>query len=509
MLTKGSSQSSKLLQEETVKLSPRSISRQIILQIDAEEKLVVVNPTGRRRNTVVSVFVSSSNVKVVSANFWAVAQQISVMRNHKNEDQFMVSFESVLPAYGIETYKVVPSKRDDSFKSFQESIPNYIVDGEEETVSIENSFIKVIFDKSSGMMKRVVYRHVNVTDVNAEFLVYHSARSGAYIFGPERPASRFRTKTTTVKITKGPLMSEVKVTFSGFSVRTILYNTTSIQGKGIHIKTEVDMNIAGMKNMEVILRLSTSVKNGANFFTDQNGYQLMGRETNPEGKIESNYYPITTMAILEDELKRFTLHCKQPHGAASLQEGQLEVMLDRHIFRDDDRGPGQGVYDNVNVNSDFILHIEYKDVPTELEEPRYTYPTLEAVQMNEILQNSVLIYSVIDNDIKLLDKIHPLKDREIPCDVTVVSLRNLVKNNLDYNGTSLVLHRHSFKCGYRSNDSECGEMNEKLTIKTLLPKLNANIKETTLSHLHTIKKCDMYTDLRPDHMELRSFKIDI
>lgn len=41
--------------------------------------------------------------------------------------------------------------------------------------------------------------------------------------------------------------------------------------------------------------------------------------------MQANYYPIPTMAFIQDEAFRFTIVTAQPLGVASLKEGQIEV----------------------------------------------------------------------------------------------------------------------------------------------------------------------------------------
>lgn len=100
--------------------------------------------------------------------------------------------------------------------------------------------------------------------------------------------------------------------------------------------------------------------------------------------MQAQFYPMPAMAYIEDSATRITLATKQPLGVASLSSGQLEVytletpnnqkmvmkdfgwiqnsfqvMLDRRLNQDDNRGLGQAILDNVvpTLNS-FRLLVE-------------------------------------------------------------------------------------------------------------------------------------------------------
>jgi hypothetical protein len=49
---------------------------------------------------------------------------------------------------------------------------------------------------------------------------------------------------------------------------------------------------------------------------------------------------------LQDGKSRLSLITGQPLGGSSLASGQMEVMLDRRLAQDDNRGLFQGVLDN-------------------------------------------------------------------------------------------------------------------------------------------------------------------
>lgn len=503
LLSKGKEYNPKLLQEESVKPEHRKMTGSLVIDTNKEANLILINSVAKTRKEIVNIFASSSEVEINTPSKRKIPYQLTARKETSGNTPFVISFEAELPALGIETYSIQPKHHVSERSEIYEALPP----AGESVITIENRNMKVEFEKETGIMKRIVHRNGHVTNVTAQFFVYQSKTSGAYIFGPAGPAQAFLTGAKTIKVTKGPLFSEVKISSAGFLLFVKLYNTSSIQGQGLHVHTEIDMSAVNMKEMEVILRFQTDVQNGNHFYTDQNGFQLIGRETRPADKIESNYYPVTTMAILEDKLKRFTLHCKQPHGGASLKPGQFEVMLDRHTFRDDKRGLGQGVYDNVRVNSDFIIHIEEKIHPYKPEEERYTYSSEDSILMNDLLQNGILKYILQDTSMTLLKKIHPLKSSEFPCDVSIVGFRNIVNNNLEYNSTSLVLHRKPVHCGYKPLSRQCSGTKRSLTIKYLFPKLKVQISETSLSHLHNKKSLSINSDITPDVHELRTFKI--
>ncbi|XP_052215803.1 alpha-mannosidase 2x-like [Dreissena polymorpha] len=305
----------------------------------------------------------------VAAELTAARRDLAMFMHHdgitEKQELFSVSFAVDIPAFGIEVYTLKPTQQENNIMSY---LP---VTSEEHPLKISNDHIACVFNASTGMLQSVTVNNVE-TKMEAQFMIYQSDHGGAYIFGPKGEANRFKTEKLEILRVHGNLWSEVIIRSNGFVERYRLFNIEGIQGLGVHISTEVDIAAVGANNVDVIYRFNTDVNNDINFYTDQNGYQLMGRKTNSSHRIESNYYPMVTMMVIEDSNTRLTLHSKQAHGVSSLTSGQFEVMLDRHTFRDDGRGLGQGVYDNVRVNSDFVLQLEHKKSKTQTQEERKT-----------------------------------------------------------------------------------------------------------------------------------------
>lgn len=74
--------------------------------------------------------------------------------------------------------------------------------------------------------------------------------------------------------------------------------------------------------------------------------------------LQGNYYPMPTAAYIEDKTYRLTVLTAGPLGCASLKQGQLEIMLDRRLNQDDNRGLGQGVTDNHPTRHTFNVILE-------------------------------------------------------------------------------------------------------------------------------------------------------
>lgn len=102
---------------------------------------------------------------------------------------------------------------------------------------------------------------------------------------------------------------------------------------------------------EAIFRLSTALLSEGAFFTDANGREMQQRRRGrrpwrwpgdfyfePQA---ANYYPITSGVALGDGELTATVSTDRAQGAASLSDGELEVMVHRATPADDARGVGE------------------------------------------------------------------------------------------------------------------------------------------------------------------------
>ncbi|XP_045166966.2 alpha-mannosidase 2x-like [Mercenaria mercenaria] len=486
--------------------------------------LVVANPSVRKRRDVVS-FAAKSKDKYtfISSAHGSVEFQTQAI----NDDTHRYLFSVELPPLSIKTFRIEAFKtKKDMNATYEEdvvlkqpeiNIQNEIHAGDRDKLFLENTYLYVEIDNDSGFPKRMKIKddEDSEIDVFTQVLAYSSLRSGAYIFAPDGNAKQYLYSKPAIVVSKGPVVSEIKSIYASFMLITRVYNVTGIKGMGVHITTEFDMTKERKSlNKELVLRFQTSVDNRNIFYTDQNSFQLIGRKTRANRLIEENYYPITSMMVIEDSKKRLTLHTAQPHGAASLRNGWMEVMLDRRVTRDDDKGLGQGVTDNVLTVANFVLQVDTRTRDhNELQEFRYTFPSESNLLMNEILNEPT--YSLFVEEGKRFREFDlneevlefsTFKD-SLPCGVLVAGMRILAKSDLTYNGTSLVLHYKPTLSGLKEN-IVCGNRVDDITLRHMYPGIRIkSAKETSLTHLHEFGETDLEDNLRPADMELRSFKL--
>ena len=93
-----------------------------------------------------------------------------------------------------------------------------------------------------------------------------------------------------------------------FISRITLYHgeASSVQPLGIHICNDVDIRTQ-FDNKEITMRIESDVKSKDRFFTDLNGFQITARKHLEKIPLQANFYPMPSMAFIQDDSKRFVM----------------------------------------------------------------------------------------------------------------------------------------------------------------------------------------------------------
>eukprot|EP00934_Nitzschia_sp_Nitz4_P006045 Nitzschia sp. Nitz4//scaffold24_size164493//109468//113379//NITZ4_002339-RA/size164493-snap-gene-0.16-mRNA-1//-1//CDS//3329544147//6035//frame0 len=196
--------------------------------------------------------------------------------------------------------------------------------------AIAGSKAGILFDAATGLMTH---------PVKEEWKVWKVPKGGAYLFFPG-VLDNFQDKFEIIN--------------GGWEVRTPNWKRTVIERSQVnsdgHTVTVIDFTYETFLqngNEEWLVRFHGDIDNKGVFHTDLNGYNFDTHHFRSDMPIQSQVFPMPTHAAIEDSNQRLTILSEHAQGTASLQEGSIDVWLDRRLRFDDERGVGQGVLDNV------------------------------------------------------------------------------------------------------------------------------------------------------------------
>lgn len=157
-----------------------------------------------------------------------------------------------------------------------------------------------------------------------------------------------------------------------------------------------------------------------------------------------------------------TLVTRQPLGGSSLTPGQMEIMMDRRLMQDDNRGLFQGVKDNHLTPHTFFLILErkIKNCEDEVADVAASYPSLLGIAVRHSIINPMyrLLWTSANHAAETLTKTYEPMDKDTPCDIHVVNLRTMQKASLQAepsDQTAVILHRQGFNACYKAVGMTC------------------------------------------------------
>jgi Glycosyl hydrolases family 38 N-terminal domain/Alpha mannosidase middle domain/Glycosyl hydrolases family 38 C-terminal domain len=210
---------------------------------------------------------------------------------------------------------------------------------------LPSSKTKYVFDDVTGLM---------IEPIREEWKVWKVNRGGAYLFFPE--------ELVDYSLVANPRTIES----NGFVVKTEFWTRTVVErpfessdgasATAIDFIYETDLT---MNNKEWLVRFSSNIANSGYFHTDLNGFNFDTHRYRSDMPIQSQVFPMPTLASIQDEQLRMTVLSEHAQGTASLKDGSIDVWLDRRLGQDDNRGLGQGVEDNRRIRTRLRVLIEH------------------------------------------------------------------------------------------------------------------------------------------------------
>lgn len=485
-------------------------SVQVLHLNDDRVKIVLFNPVTLERKELVQLLVDRVELELTDSEGRAVTSQLTAtpINNASSESHYLLSFLAELPALGIVTYDLVKtdSPKQRHISAITDLKHRNVAD---DIVTIENEILEASISVTLGQLMSLRLKHKGtVLDANLRFLFYTSRRSGAYVFAPYVPASgKNFSKPLGISLIRGPVFSEVRIKHSCVTQNLRLVNSLGPIGQVVEVDNVVDMTLSDYDDLELVMRLDSSLKSGDIFYTDQNSYHMMKRRRRANLLLEANYYPSSSVVYVEDERLRLSVITAQPVGASSLESGSIEVMLDRRLRYDDNRGIGAGVTDNKVVLGQFyILPEEISDDSLSKHEIIAT-PSLLAHLLINSLRNFPIVAAT---DFRRTLATISLMYTSMSCDTILVNLKAFDDGSKTSNRLAVVLHKQavSEKIWSPSVELDCNKTRTDVVIADLFRRIDIlKVYESSLSFLYREREIPVKQPLNLEAFELYAYEI--
>ncbi|XP_058888968.1 epididymis-specific alpha-mannosidase isoform X2 [Acipenser ruthenus] len=235
---------------------------------------------------------------------------------------------------------------------------------------VMNECYMLRLDQDTNLLNSITDRDTGRTvKATQDFLEYHANGdvqqgpiSDNYIFTSNGPAVSV-SKAVGMEIVIGKLVTEIRQHFYrketdkdySYVVYTRLYNVPAeYDGKMLCHRLEQEYKVGPLElNREAVLRTYTDLKNEKTIFTDNNGYQVLKRQYKAymNNTVARNYYPLVRTAYIEDDSTRIVLLSERSHGVSSQDNGQVEVMLHRRLWNNQEWNLGY----NLTLNDTSVV----------------------------------------------------------------------------------------------------------------------------------------------------------
>ncbi|XP_066523680.1 alpha-mannosidase 2x isoform X2 [Hoplias malabaricus] len=542
-----------------------SLPQRTLIELDSSPRyLVLFNPVEQERLCVVTVLVNSARVRVLTEDGQTLPVQLSAQWSsavQMSGEVYQASFMARLPALGLAVFHLYDSVdspmtlRSDTLLRLSgrsqsvrglDPLPVRSQVADPQPFYIQSQSLTLGFSGTTGLLESIRRKDdPQEVRVQIQFFTYGTRpskdKSGAYLFLPDGNAKPYTQRDPPiVRVVEGPLFAEVVTYYQHFQQTVRIHNVPGVDGQSLDITTLVD--IRDQTNKELSMRLLTDIQSEDIFYTDLNGFQIQPRRYLQKLPLQANFYPMPTMVYIQDSQYRLTLHTAQALGASSLASGQLEVILDRRLMQDDNRGLGQGLKDNKRTANRFRLLLERRSSSSRplgsyakvsqmlnkiiahvfgdskkeaVDSGPVSFPSLLSHMTSTILNHEVLALPVIPKKrgVPPLRTFSPLATA-LPCDFHLLNLRSM--QNQDAHSpspyTALLLHRLGLDCGLDAQNPgfNCTTTQGKLAVSTLFRGMDLHLLQPmSLSLMYSSSPISNSSIISLEPMELSAFKLKL
>lgn len=352
-----------------------------VLPLGKSLVVVAYNPLGWRRKEIIRVPVNSESLVVKDSDGKIIQSQLVPLGNSTSKTRsyymraylgitsgknplFSLVFPASVPPLGFSTY-VISNDNGKEGRTVLSTIEAAHI-SENRTFEVGSGNLKMLFSSASGQYQQILNHRTGVKVPMQQSYLWYGAddgkgkdkqASGAYIFRPNGAPPTAVSRLVPLTIIRGPLVDEVHQEFNSW-----IYQVTRFYKDKEHAEVEFTVGPIPVDDgvgKEVITRMTTNMTTNKVFYTDSNGRDFIKRvrdyrtdwDLKVHQPVAGNYYPLNLGIYMMDDKAEFSVLVDRAVGGASIQDGQLELMLHRRLLHDDSRGVGEPLNETVCVQS--------------------------------------------------------------------------------------------------------------------------------------------------------------
>ncbi|KAL7078663.1 hypothetical protein ACQ4LE_002536 [Meloidogyne hapla] len=452
--------------------------------------IIITNSLGHSRKEIICIYVKNIKSKIVGKDEKIILQQIEPIfyMNVENKlsfykDKFSLCFEVELPPFGLISFDILETENIENkvkLQTFKTNIEFLLFEStpikeNNKQLFLSNKYLTAFFNPLNGYLKSIKDNNGKEMDVFLSFVRYgargkNPARtdggdslSGAYLFLPDGPAVELESNKNQFVIVKGIVREYIFVNGPsdfGINHQLFLDKNSKIFTLINHVNMEstwMSKSHKSLKNFELAMKLKIPSIKQDNFFTDLNGFQMIRRRKQKNLPLQAHFYPMPGSAFIENSNDiRVSLYGRQALGVASLEIGEIQVMLDRRLLQDDDLGLGQAVDDNIRAESHFLLNIERFTAMRSFSNDTVGFHSLLGEHASLKLHYPPIVLFSQKVSLPSFNSFSGLKN-PFPCDIhpvafrtlsesTIYGLGNLVRDTSPKYEAALILRRFGIEC---------------------------------------------------------------
>eukprot|EP00357_Protocruzia_adherens_P000608 CAMPEP_0115005768 /NCGR_PEP_ID=MMETSP0216-20121206/20086_1 /TAXON_ID=223996 /ORGANISM="Protocruzia adherens, Strain Boccale" /LENGTH=1013 /DNA_ID=CAMNT_0002372193 /DNA_START=50 /DNA_END=3091 /DNA_ORIENTATION=- len=286
--------------------------------------------------------------------------------------------------------------------------------------TITNSLYTLSFDKTTGdfttLTACTASNTCETTPFTIDFHQYHSMQnssqnSGAYIFRPDNETFDktlpYRGDLLHAEVYKGSSIEQVTFDYSNIKVKARLFKQS-----GLPLELEVlvkPIDVSDGNGHEIVAVYGSDIENDKTFYTDSCGLYMQKRvvDYRPTWHLQvnqpraGNFYPIRNAIYIQqkDGNKRLTVNTDRSQGAASIDDGKMEVMIHRRLLQDDARGVGEPLNETAYGRGLQTMFRHY----VSLESLEIGTSDLQRTIQRRLDEQPLVYYSIVDNGVEMND----------------------------------------------------------------------------------------------------------